>query len=260
MDVLHKLITFVTNPLTVGLAALVVGVALQKRWRLAKGLIAFAAVWLYLWSIPLMTEWIGLPLEGKYPQMRAEEYPEADVICLLGGGMGVNTNACVYPEMWQNADRVWHAARLYKAGKAKTILVTGDDLRESTVLLLADLGVSTNDVINVKGAKNTEHEAILIAEEIKKMQVIAADRKAPPRLLLVTSAWHMRRAEFLFRQVGLDVIPAATDYESTIRHGGASLSSYDFKPESQTLERNTYLFKEHFSFWCYWLKAWMKDR
>ena len=31
-------------------------------------------------------------------------------------------------------------------------------------------------------------------------------------MLLATSAWHMLRAEAAFRQVGLAVVPAATDY------------------------------------------------
>jgi uncharacterized SAM-binding protein YcdF (DUF218 family) len=34
------------------------------------------------------------------------------------------------------------------------------------------------------------------------------------RIALVTSAWHMRRAELAFRKAGFDVVPAPTGYSS----------------------------------------------
>ena len=77
-----------------------------------------------------MTWIVGVPLEreflvdGRVPMV--ESFPEADVIVLLGGSMGIETNTSSYAEMATSADRVWQTARLYKAGKAQQVIATGN--------------------------------------------------------------------------------------------------------------------------------------
>ncbi len=208
-----------------------------------------------------MTKMIGLSLEDDYPPMLAEDYPSADAICILGGGIGIDTNKCVYPDMSSSADRVWHGARLYKAGKAKLMTVTGGGSSASTFPLLADFGVSMDDVVYIEGAKNTEDEARLICERLwgekRLWEEVEVEREVEePKVLLVTSAWHMRRAEYLFRRAGLDVIPAATDHMAP---------SDEFKwsaliPSAECLGVNCSFFKEHFAYWCYRVKFFCRDK
>ena len=82
-----------------------------KRQRVAKWLGWAAFVWLWLWMTPIMTWIVGVPLEreflvdGRVPMV--ESFPEADVIVLLGGSMGIETNTSSYAEMATSADRVW---------------------------------------------------------------------------------------------------------------------------------------------------------
>lgn len=263
MDVLHKVLTFVVNPLTVALAGLLVGIVWrQKVKRLSKvagGLMAFSLLWLYLWSTSLMTRWIGLPLELAYPPARVEAMPTADAICILGGGMGANTNNCIYADMYSGADRVWHGARLYKAGKAPVITLSGGGVRETTVPLLKDFGVPESALVFLDSAKNTEDEAALIAREIKTIKTRGGDDQSTPKILLVTSAWHMRRAEMLFLRAGLDVIPAATDYEVTLHYKDLGFEFFQLIPDAGCLFQNSYLFKEHFAYWCYWVIGWFRE-
>ena len=253
MDVVHKIVMFCATPLTVGLVLLLAGIVVAVR-RQRKGLsvgrwgvvlVSVALAWLWVWSTPLMTRMLGLSLERLYPSQLAEMMPEADAILLLGGGMGANTNAVPYAEMWSPADRVWHTARLFKAGRAPKITLSGGGVKETTVPLLEDFGVPEESLVYFEDAKNTEDEARMIAEYFKNEGV------ENPKLLLVTSAWHMRRAEWLFKRTGLDVVPAATDYESTVRFGDEPIHFTDFLPDAGSLFGNACLFKEHFAYWCY---------
>ena len=253
LNIVHKIVMFCATPLTLGLVLLLAGivVAVRRQWkdlpsgRLGVALMSVALAWLWLWSTPLMTRMIGLPLERLYPSQLAETMPDADAILLLGGGMGANTNAVPYAEMWSPADRVWHAARLFKAERAPKITLSGGGVKETTVPLLKDFGVPEEALVYFEDAKNTEDEARMIAEYFKNEGV------QNPKLLLVTSAWHMRRAEWLFRRAGLDVVPAATDYESTVRFEDEPIHFTDFLPDACSLFGNACLFKEHFAYWCY---------
>ena len=123
-----------------------------------------------------MYRWIGGALESEWPIVKAEEVPKADAIVLLGGGMGSNRNVYPYAEMWGGADRVWHAARLYKAGKAPIVIPTGCNERESTVPLLRDFGVPESAILVEDAARNTEENARFV-ERMLKMSHAEAQRR-----------------------------------------------------------------------------------
>ena len=211
MYYLNKIVGFVASPIGVAIAVGTVAFvcARLKRLRIAKWLGWFAVAWLWLWMTPAMTWIVGVPLEreflvdGRVPPV--ESFPEADAIVLLGGGMGSDTNLSPYAEMSLSADRVWQAARLYKAGKAGRIVATGDYSRDNTFGLLKDLGVASGDV-SFLDARITEEEAKGVAK--------LGFRK----VLLVTSAWHMKRARLMFEKYAkeVEVVCAPADFEQTM--------------------------------------------
>lgn len=155
-----------------------------------------------------MTWIVGYPLErefladGRVPKV--ETYPVAEAIVLLGGGIGINTNMSDYAEMATGADRIWQAVRLFKAGKAPEIILTGFSPGISTLPLLKDFGV-TEDCVSLHYARNTEEEAKAI------------EKIGYKRILLVTSAWHMRRARLMFEMYapGVEVLCAPADFENS---------------------------------------------
>lgn len=106
--------------------------------------------------------------------------------------------------MAAGADRVWHAVRLWKAGKAPVVIPTGVGVDKAELVLLQDFGVPKSAILLENEARNTHENARLVARML-------AERKMG-RVLLVTSAVHMRRAELCFRQAGVMVVPCATDY------------------------------------------------
>lgn len=208
MYYLNKVVGFVTSPVFIavlgGFAALLC--VRVKRPRLAKMIGVFAVVWLWFWATPIATWIVGAPLEreflanGRVPAV--ETFPSADVIVLLGGGIGAPTNMSAYAEMAAGADRVWQTARLYKAGKAPKIIATGFCPKESTLPLLNDFGVA-EDCVHCLYAENTEQEA----KELARLEY--------KKVLLVTSAWHMKRARLMFKKYApeIEVICAPADFE-----------------------------------------------
>ena len=164
MYYINKIIGCVVSP--VGLAIIGGAGALicarLKRQRVAKWLGWLTVAWLWLWMTPIMTWIVGVPLEreflvdGRVPMV--ESFPEADVIVLLGGSMGIETNTSSYAEMATSADRVWQAARLFKAGKASKIIATGDYAKDTTLPLLKEFGVG-EEAVSFLDARTTEEEA-----------------------------------------------------------------------------------------------------
>ena len=164
MYYLNKIIGFLISPIGIAIIGLVIAVvcAKLKRVRLAKWIGGVTVAWLWIWMTPLMTWIVGAPLEreflicGRVPAV--ESFPEADAIVVLGGSMGSDTNLSGYAEMLTSADRVWQAARLWKAGKAPKIIATGDGAKERTLGLLKDFGVDEK-CVEFLDARNTEEEA-----------------------------------------------------------------------------------------------------
>ena len=248
MYVLNKIVGVVLSPAVVTMVVFLAAffAAIWGRKRLAIVFFSVAALWFLIWSSPVTYRYLASGLEMQFPVVTAEDLPTADAIAILGGGVGCNTNEYPYGEMWTSADRVWHGARLYKAGKAPKIFITGGGTTFGTAMLLQDFGVPKEAICNNLTARNTEEEAKFIASTGVK------------RLLLVTSAWHMRRAKLMFEKYapGLEVIPAATDYEALVRCGWKSGFNWsDFIPNAEMLFQSSYMLKEIIGYWGYrWLR------
>ena len=263
MYFLNKIVGGLLNPLVIGLVMVVAsGLCLWRNWRKTGfGLLIGAVAWLWLWSTPMTYRWLGGSLESEWPVVKAEDAPTADAIVLLGGGMGSNTNVYPYAEMWNGADRVWHAARLYKAGKAPVVIPTGAGERESSVPLLLDLGVPESAIRVEPEARNTEENAkfvekILATKDTKNAKSEDAggsdSARVKKRVLLVTSAWHMRRSVLMYRKYApsLEIIPAAADYEATV-NTSHPFCFKDIWPDTNALFANSYIFKEYLGYWGY---------
>lgn len=252
MVTLNKVIGFLMSPLTVGLALMTIALVCQycRLHRKAFLVALLSIVWFWAWSTESVYQTLGGGLEQAYPPVRAECQPAADVIVILGGGMGANTNL-PYAEMSMSADRVWHAARLYHAGKARMIVPSGGNEERATLPLLLDLGVPRQAICLESQARNTEENALLVERLLQELPTTPTNR--PTRILLVTSAWHMRRALLNFERTGLEVSPATTDHEGMafLDRKDASLGWY---PTLDMFYRNGLMWKEHLGYWLYRVK------
>ncbi len=115
-----------------------------------------------------------------------------------------------------SADRVLHAVQLYRQKKIKKILVSGgsgkllkDQVPESELLerILLLSGIPPRDILVEAESRNSRENALNCARLLN-------EQFPNEECLLITSAYHMRRAEACFRKAGLEVYPFGVDFRS----------------------------------------------
>lgn len=252
---LSKVLSLLIHPLFLGLLLLGTGGILAywwTRWGLGVGGLGLLILWGA--SMPVVAHWGQASLEARYPPRPVTEAPAADAIVVLGGAVGAPIPPRVYPDLGGAADRVWHAARLYEAGNAPLVVASGGTLpwneqafREAPIMkrLLTDWGVPADSVLTESNSANTYQNAVNTAALL--------EAEGLDRVLLVTSALHMRRALATFRSAGVEALPAATDYRAV--EGTTTL--LDWLPSVGALQGSTATIREYVGYTVYWWRGWI---
>src|SRR6056297_2851208 len=206
--------------------------------RTAAILTALLAAGLYILSIEPVSELLLRPLEQAHPPLLLGEASidqnsfEADAIVVLSGGTVTHS-----PEEGGQASpsaetlkRLSFGYRIHRASGLPIISTGGtplsagagggdrpggkggtEDAENSTSVpsaghamsrYLVALGTDPEAVYAEKASRNTFENAALVAEKYDHQMVI-----------LVTSAYHMPRSVWIFKQMGFQVVPAPTDYK-----------------------------------------------
>ena len=148
------------------------------------------------------------------------ESPQAEAIVLLGGDVSPPIPPRVESQI--SGNRALHALRLYKAGKAPIIVVSGGNVFPQkgvkaeayyTKQILIEWGVPASAIIVEGVSRNTYQNALEAAKILRKRKL--------ETILLATSSFHMPRALATFRKTGLIVIPSTT-----------SIGAFEEKPKS----------------------------
>lgn len=240
MYFLSKLFISLISPLgtalLLGLFAVILAFTQWRRCAVVWG--CAAVMWLGLWSMPGVGYWVSDQLEADYPRIAVGALPKTRVMVVLGGGIVPSVDELNYPSLQSGADRVWHAARIYHAGKASMILLsggrpslTGQSEAQAMRVFLIDLGVPDEHLVMEDGSANSSENAKNTAKLLNDLGV--------SEILLVTSAFHMTRAKRLFEAQDLKVIPAATDYQARIPSGWRG-----WLPTTNALNSSSRAFKE----------------
>ena len=207
--IVTKTLPEMVMPLSLGVLCIVIGAAVvMSKPKSGRLLILMGVVILTVFSLPIVANQLIHSLESKYPTRQVENYPNADAIVLLGGGVSPPTPATIYSQLSVSADRLLVTKRLYDAGKAPIILASGgtadtnsnvESEAAQTSLILQSWGVEVDDIVTEELSTNTRQN---MQETIKLL-----GNASSKRILLVTSAMHMPRAMAIFNTSGLEVIP-----------------------------------------------------
>jgi len=253
--ILGKLGAALLSPLGLALVGLVLAMILFAWARAAAGQGVLAATFavLYLSATPAVSRTLSAILETQYPPVAVAELPQADVIIVLGGVTSPAYAPRPAPELSQAADRLMHAADIYKAGKAPRILLSGGEFGDGEASpeaeqmrdVLLRFGVPQADIVLEPGSIDTASNASLTHALMTENGWTNA--------ILVTSATHMPRALATFRRQGLDPVPAATDVVSA---GRSPWPWADWLPGADALDDTTRAVKELVGQLYYRLRSW----
>lgn len=215
-------------------------------------LLLFSVSWLWLWSMPLWSDFILSRLESQFKYRPAVLYPKADAIVVLGGGVRGFAGSKLPPfDLNSAADRELFASQLYQRGKAKVVILSGgaDPIIRTGITALAMkeflliLGVPASAIRIGATSRNTVENV----QEVERMMKVVNGKS----ILLVTSAQHMPRAVWLFARTGLNVVPAPTDFETI----PVPFKLIRLMPDAESLENSSRGAKELIGLWFYKLRG-----
>ena len=251
---IDKLLTALILPLGFSLVLGVTAAALLwvGRHRLAGLVLALSLILLWVFSTPLMAQILLASLENRYATL--DKNAKADVAILLGGMLEEPEKTGGPPSLSGAADRALHAARLYRAGRVRFILVSAGNLpwlamhgpeARSIASLLEEWGVPENALLLETVSRNTFENA--------RLSKPIWDAHLFKRGLLVTSAFHMPRALAVFRRAGFNVEPSPADFG-----GGQLLEAgvLSFIPDAGALQTSSIMVREWIGMLIYRLRGW----
>ena len=175
-----------------------------------------------------------------------------DLAVVLGGITNVDREPKDRLFFHKGADRVTHALNLYHAGKVKKILFTGgnarlfeDPNRDNSPIFdfYVMCGVAPEDIIIESSSRNTRENAFFVKDLVKK-------NTKNGKVILITSAFHMRRSEGCFKKAGIDVTGFSTDFYTVLPKDRFGFDR--FIPSSDILSNWNFLIKEWIGYAVYW--------
>ncbi len=214
MFVLKKIISafFLPIPITIFIFILGLIFLLKNSYKKAKITFIIAISFLCLISNQTISNIFLAPLENAYPSLI--NTPDVNYILVLGNAHKLDSNLSITSQVKSTAvNRLVEGLRHYKnleqQGKKVNLIVSGysydDEVSHAQMQknLAIALGINENDIITLDTPKDTFDEAI----ETKK---IVNNEK----IILVTSASHMKRASMIFEKNGLNIIPSPTEHKA----------------------------------------------
>ncbi len=204
---LSKILTFLISPTIIVLCVLILALIVKKSSLRRKLLITSLGLLLFF-SNPFI---INQLLKYWEPKSNMNNNKVYDAGIVLSGFMSRDKESGSL-SFGEGADRLTEGLILYRKGRIKKIIISGgsgslvDDTRESILaksFLTENCGVPDSVVLIDTISRNTYENAV----ESKKIMEAAGLKSA----IMITSAWHMRRAEGCFKKVGMDVDIHPTD-------------------------------------------------
>jgi len=165
-------------------------------------------------SLPVFSNKLISYLERDYSLLPPASTKTADAIVVLSGMVRTIEGANGLAYEWREAsDRIFAGIDLIKGNKAPVLVLTGGKLPwsvgkpegEHLRAIAEKLGVPSDIILLTENVQNTDQEAKAVAKFLNKKV---------PNIILVTSAFHMPRAQKVFEAAGIEVSPFPVDFLS----------------------------------------------
>ena len=214
---LSKLLDAILLP-TVWLLALLLAALVARQPRRQRQWLVAAALLTLISTNPAFVNEAWLAWERPAGPLAALP-AHADAAVLLTGITEVSKSPHDRVYLGLGADRLTNALWLYRAGRVRRIIVSGGSgavlkkahtEAEDLTTLLRLAGVPQSAILVETRSRNTYENAVFTKE-------LLAARPDIKTLVLITSAFHERRAVGCFEKVGLRPIPFPADFRSVDR-------------------------------------------
>ena len=234
MIYINKILLIIFSPFGLTIVLLLFGILRKK---ILPSLLALLL--LTLLSLPLVSNQLIKSLERNYSVISPNELDTADTVVVLSGMLQtIKQDSMIHYEFSGAVDRIFAGINLLKMGKAQKIILTrgklpwnkgvpeGDYLAE----FLQSQGIDPNRILLTEIVQNTNDEAKAISTMLPKTSEV----------ILITSAFHMPRAEKVFQNQNLKIIPYAVDFRSSAK----DIDVLDFLPQANAFKDSSFYFRE----------------
>ena len=235
MIYLHKILPLIVSPMFLVMVLITWGIVFRSR---IAGILAVSI--LVICSLPIFSNKLITNLENEYILSDASSAKTADAIVVLSGMVRtINGKNGLSYEWGEASDRIFAGIELIKKNKAPIMILTGGKLPWSVGKpegeYLRDVaikyGVPNKNILLTENVENTDQEAKAVGKLLNKTS---------PKIILVTSAFHMPRAQKVFEAVGINIEPFAVDFLS----GADKYTIMNFIPSAGALNQTSFFIRE----------------
>ena len=206
-----------------------------------------AFVLLFVFSNGLLANGLWKLLEYPWKRLDYSIVKSSDGIVVLSSGRSLPQGNSKIIE-WGDPDRFFAGIDLYKANKSTRLIFTGGinplfpGLPPEGDIYIKEaisLGIPKKDLFTTYSVTNTLQEA----KAVKKIlnNEISSSRK---EIILVTSAFHMKRAKKVFEREGIVVLPYPVDFKSSKSLSSSLRNPLKWVPSSASLSKNSSAIRE----------------
>lgn len=220
-------LTILLPPAGLFLLALIGWILLRyRRRKLGRFLLVVSGAGLFLLSIAPLSGRLLAPLENEYRPLRSPPSGVAAVVVLTGGTLDLSQHGLGGVPDGSSTMRMNEALRLHRQ-LADVLLVVcggrGDPARPhlSSGRAMADMALTLGVAPEKLLLEEASHNTLEGAQEVKRL--LSGQKERTPKIILVTSAFHMGRSVRFFEEAGFRVVAAPTDFR--VQSGESNLTA-----------------------------------
>ena len=211
----------------------------------------FTILSLYIFSISFVSNKLIAILEAPSIRKKPVEVGNATAVVVLGGMLSHTKTKSGSTFEWSDPDRFFGGIELIKAKKARYLVFMGTKLpwnnnknNEGEILkdFAINFGVNKNSIIVTEDVETTEAEANAVYK-------LFPNKKT--KILLVTSAFHIKRANIIFEKKGFLVEQYPVDFYTNDN----KITFLDFIPTIGNLSQSEFVMREFLGIFIYFIKA-----
>ncbi len=187
--------------------------------------------------------------------VKKDELPLSDIGIVLTGIISFDKKPDDQIHFDENVDRITESLSLYKSSIISKLLISGgsgsllnQEIKEAEILsAFASNIVKSKDLLIEVESRNTYENAL------NSVKVLKSENLDDRQIILITSAFHMKRALACFEKQKLDVVAYPVDY----RHFKVTPDIQWLIPSGSSIDDWKMIIKEQVGIWFYQLAGYI---